>query len=169
MLNILIPIIFLMLSCYFDYKERRIPNEITYTMFVSGSIVQIATGSIRETLIGLLVMMFLLSFFGRAFKLGGGDTKLILACGTWLGNTSPYFLFFAFLSLLILIPIHDKKTRIWPIFENHRARIFIWTYPIFGQGAGCVLYNCRISDFSISEFEIERPTIKSQIKYVKKL
>jgi Flp pilus assembly protein protease CpaA len=101
MLNILIPIIFLMLSCYFDYKERRIPNEITYTMFVSGSIVQIATGGIRETLIGLLVMMFLLSFFGRAFKLGGGDTKLILACGTWLGNTSPYFLFFAFLSLLI--------------------------------------------------------------------
>ena len=37
----------------------------------------------------------------RAFKLGGGDIKLIIASGVWLGNASPYFLFFTFLTLFI--------------------------------------------------------------------
>ena len=93
--NILAP------ACYFDYKEQRIPNEVTYTMFVSGLIMQAIFGSLKEAFMGILILVVLLSFLSKVFQLGGGDIKLIIGCGAWLGKTSPYFLFFTLLFLLI--------------------------------------------------------------------
>ena len=97
----LVPLIFLAPACYFDYKEQRIPNEITYTMFVSGLIMQAIFGSLKEAFMGILILVVLLSFLSKVFQLGGGDIKLIIGCGAWLGKTSPYFLFFTLLFLLI--------------------------------------------------------------------
>lgn len=96
MLSLVAPALFLIPSCLYDYKYQRMPNEITYTMFASGLIMQAVSGRLKEATIGTFTLIILLCFLGRAFKLGGGDIKLILACGVWLGNASPYFLFLPF-------------------------------------------------------------------------
>ncbi len=103
MQKLIIPAFFLIPSCYYDYRERRIPNEITYVMFITGIIYSLifrGWSGIAELLYGVGFTVLVLILVGNALKLGAGDIKLMLACSVWLGKYVPYF---SFLSLLMVV------------------------------------------------------------------
>jgi len=102
--TIIIPSIFLIIACIFDFKSRKIPNEVTYTMLLFGCLYLSVLGGLNgfvRSIIGVLVGCVMLAFFSKAFSFGGGDKKLIMACGAWLGGNALYFLFFTILILII--------------------------------------------------------------------
>jgi Flp pilus assembly protein protease CpaA len=104
MFNILIPIIFLIPSCYYDYREQKIPNEITYTMFVAGIAYFLYTKRVHcmpELLSALSITVLLVLYIRKIIKLGTGDIKLMLACSVWLGKQAPYFVFFSLLAVIV--------------------------------------------------------------------
>ena len=68
-----------------DFRSRTIPNRLTYSAFVAGLLLAMATGELRSALLGALVAgggAYLLFIF-RA--IGGGDVKLLAALGMLLG------------------------------------------------------------------------------------
>jgi len=99
----IVPYLFLVLACFFDLKERRIPNEITYGMFVCGIAYQALEGGLEAVLAALgwaFVCLGLLAIASKAFRLGGGDVKLAVASAAWLKEYTPAALFF-FLLLIV--------------------------------------------------------------------
>lgn len=97
MLKVLLPSIFLILACRYDGRIRRIPNEITYSMFWTGiafSIFSDGLIGLKDSLSEVLMLLIILLFLNKAFKFGTGDVKLILACGAWLRKESIYFIAF---------------------------------------------------------------------------
>lgn len=104
MLNTLIPLAFLSAACAFDFKARHIPNEVTYFAFLSGTAYSAFSGGascLKESLFAAVSVFLLLIFVSGAFRLGGGDIKLMAGCGAWLGMQTPYFIFFALLFILV--------------------------------------------------------------------
>lgn len=102
--TIIIPSIFLIIACIFDFKSRKIPNEVTYTMLLFGCLYLSVLGGLNgfvRSIIGMLTSCIILAFFSKTFSFGGGDKKLIMACGAWLGKDCLYFLFFTLLILII--------------------------------------------------------------------
>lgn len=103
MLDTVIPLAFLSAACAFDFKARRIPNEITYPAFLSGMAYSAFSGGfpcLKESFFAAVSVFLLLIFVSGAFRLGGGDIKLMAGCGAWLGMQTPYFIFLALLFIL---------------------------------------------------------------------
>lgn len=104
MLRLALLVLFLTLSCLYDFMERRIPNEITYTMFIVGLLCAILSGgwtALKVSILGVVSAIILLTLLGNVFRLGAGDIKLMLACSAWSGQHTPYFVFFTFLTLVL--------------------------------------------------------------------
>lgn len=84
--KIIIVSIVLLICGYTDLKERRIPNIISIPFILIGIIINAFIGEYKLMLIG----------FGTAFiigliswilgGMGGGDFKLMVGIGTWLGT-----------------------------------------------------------------------------------
>lgn len=91
------------MACYFDLEERRIPNEITYGMFLTGMIYHLLKdgfAAITSVLGWTLLCLGLLAIASRAFSFGGGDVKLALASAAWLQEYTPIAVFVALLLVL---------------------------------------------------------------------
>ncbi|KXG74954.1 hypothetical protein AN618_21210 [Fervidicola ferrireducens] len=103
-MRLIVPYLFLALACFFDLEERRIPNEITYGMFITGLLYQAlkdGLGAIPGVLGWTAVCLGLVAILSKAFRLGGGDIKLAMASAAWLREYTPVALFIAF-SLIIV-------------------------------------------------------------------
>lgn len=89
------------IACYFDYRKRKIPNVLIYSMLPVGIIDSILARGIWGMPGFLLRAVCVMAIFYPLFKigvLGAGDVKLFGICAGFL--SFPKFLFFLFFSLL---------------------------------------------------------------------
>ena len=80
----LFPAVAAILAAGFDLRSRRIPNQLTYSLFVVGLLVAFILGNVEAALVSvsLCVLPGVLGFLLNI--LGGGDVKLLAALGAWL-------------------------------------------------------------------------------------
>ena len=75
-------------SGFFDAKERKIPNKITFTGIIVGMIVNLISGGWTGLLLSIGGMLAGLAIFFLPFVMGGmgaGDVKLMGAIGALMG------------------------------------------------------------------------------------
>jgi prepilin peptidase CpaA len=75
-------------AAWFDIRERRVPNVLNLALFVLGCLAAFLTGqwSGLATALGGAGVGFLLMALPFAFRIyRGGDAKLLIAAGAWLG------------------------------------------------------------------------------------
>ncbi|MGK9250241.1 prepilin peptidase [Paenibacillus humicus] len=76
-------ILLLLFASAFDLKTRQIPDSLSLAIAIVG----LLQGSLLPALSGLLVtgLPYLLAAMFSGGKIGGGDMKLMAACGVFLG------------------------------------------------------------------------------------
>ena len=87
-LNTLVLWILVGLAAVWDLTERRVPNVLIAVGLLSGLGLQMATGGwagLGGALAGILVAFAVLIVPFSMRWLGGGDLKLVLVCGAFLG------------------------------------------------------------------------------------
>jgi len=75
-----------------DFKERRIPNRLTYPAMLAGLVLQTAIHGWKGLLLGLGGGLFwggIFFLFYLVRGLGAGDVKLATALGCIIGDASP--------------------------------------------------------------------------------
>jgi prepilin peptidase CpaA len=85
----------LLAAIVWDLRARRIPNLVSGFVFASGLIVCGLDGGVRTVLSGSAAFVLLLMALyapWRAGGIGGGDVKLAVAVGVWVGL--PHLLWF---------------------------------------------------------------------------
>ena len=136
-MNLLIPIPFSIIACYTDIKETKIRNHTTYPLIILG----IATNTylfglegLKYSIEGFLIVIFLLTLTQKIFSFGGGDIKLIMGYGTFLGSlNSLRFIFILFLlNLLVNIAMLIKKHNIKEIKSILKLEIFSYGQVRYG-------------------------------------
>ena len=78
----------LVVAAVVDWRTRRIPNWLTFTLMLSGiaqSFMPQAVLSPGSAILGLLVGFVLTFALFALGALGGGDVKLLAGIGAWLG------------------------------------------------------------------------------------
>ncbi len=93
---------FLVVACYYDYIEGRIPNVLLLLLFLIGMGGSFYEGKVLLLLgylVSALCMMLILYPLFKIGGLGAGDVKLIGICAGYLPVDK--ILFFLFFSLLI--------------------------------------------------------------------
>ena len=76
------------ISGFFDVKDRKIPNKITFTGVVVGMVVNLVSGGWTGLMLSLVGMFVGLAIFFLPFVMGGmgaGDVKLMGAIGALMG------------------------------------------------------------------------------------
>ena len=78
----------LVLACWVDVRERRVPNALTAGLAVSGliyaAVVPDAVGGVTASLTSMLVGLALWLPFYALRMLGAGDVKLFAGAAAWL-------------------------------------------------------------------------------------
>jgi len=78
----------LVIASVSDLRERRVPNWLTVGMLFGGLLARFLTAGLQGLTLGLagalVGLVVLLYPFARGW-IGGGDVKLLSACGGWLG------------------------------------------------------------------------------------
>lgn len=82
-------------AAFWDLRHRRIPNGLILVGFVAGALTQAQSGGLHGVLSGLAgalvaFVLYLIPFALR--KVGGGDVKLAMACGMFLGAAGALWL-----------------------------------------------------------------------------
>jgi len=83
--------------CYFDGRYRRIPNFITFSLVLLGSVInswQSGWSGLGMSLVGIITGLLLLIIPYSSGGIGGGDVKFLAGIGSMLGAG---FAFSAFL------------------------------------------------------------------------
>lgn len=81
-------LVIILVSGFFDLKERKIPNKITFTGILVGILFNLFTGGWMGFLQGILGLSVGLTIFFLPFAMGGmgaGDVKLMGAIGALMG------------------------------------------------------------------------------------
>lgn len=112
----LVPVICGLYASYTDIRERKIRNKITYTMILSGILFQFVLNSLeglKNSVIGILISLILLSVL-PGFKFSGGDMKLIMGFGSYLGLKTVYYIIlvlamFVLVNTIFIIKKHGIK------------------------------------------------------------
>jgi len=108
----------LIVVAYFDYKWRRIPNFITFSMIITGFILHIIVwgwSGFQSSLVGCLIgggIFFILYWLGG---MGAGDVKLVGGIGALLGADKiiPVILSACFIGgLMAIIKIIKSPSRV---------------------------------------------------------
>lgn len=116
-------IVLLSLAAVIDYRTRRIPNWLNATMLVAGVANAIIVGSptsISGALLGLLVGFGLLIVPWLIGAMGGGDVKMLMAIGAWLGpvGTLQSYAACAIAAMLIAIVQAAMNGRLTRLISN---------------------------------------------------
>ena len=75
-------------ACYSDLVHRKIPNHLNGTLLFSGLLLQGWTDGfdgLLRGLIGILCALLLLLIPFALYLYRGGDVKLCMGCGAWIG------------------------------------------------------------------------------------
>ena len=81
-------VVLLAIAAFVDWRLRRIPNWVTFTLFFSGlaqSITPWAITSPGSAVLGLLAGFVLIFPLYALGAVGGGDVKLLMGIGAWFG------------------------------------------------------------------------------------
>ena len=111
------------LAAVIDFRERKIPNWITFTLILSGLILgATSTGmvSLGQSFLGLIVGFLLTLVLFLLGALGGGDVKLLAGIGAWLGPESALKVFAleAIIGLVIVLAQALQQRRMRTLFRN---------------------------------------------------
>ena len=123
----------LIVLCRLDIRSRRLPNVLTLGGLVGGLVlaaVRYGTDGLVDALTaaGICVLILLLPFFLRAA--GGGDLKMLAACGSFVGVRGVLLLFVAMsfsglvVALVMLVARQASAHRLKHIFRS----LFDWRY-----------------------------------------
>ena len=116
-----VPILFLAIATYTDIKEKKIKNSLTYSLILLGLIVSSYKtgymGSI-DSMGGIVIALLVVSQL-PGFRHGGGDIKLAMGIGSFLGISKiMYFLFFWFLLSLLVCNFKLIRNKGFQYFKN---------------------------------------------------
>ena len=114
-LRILVIVLSTILAIYTDLKHGLIYNKVTFPLFFSGLFFKFYVGGIAYALDGIAagIIISLLTFIMSSP--GGGDIKLALGIGVWIGFEGFYIYMFGsilvrvILSLIIKLKIYGIK------------------------------------------------------------
>lgn len=87
-INACVLVVMLLAASYFDIKEKRIPNFITFTGVILGMIIAIISGGFEGLQFSLIGFLFGIAAFFIPFAfnmMGAGDVKLMGAIGALMG------------------------------------------------------------------------------------
>lgn len=104
-LHLLPLLILLIVAAAIDLASRRIPNWLTVTIALTGILQSLSpfhTCTIGFSVLGLLTGFVLMFGQFAVGGLGGGDVKLLMAVGTWVGPL-PLLVIFAGASVIGLM------------------------------------------------------------------
>jgi len=112
----LVPIIGGIIAAYTDIKERKIRNKVTYPLILTGVIYQamfMGVSGLKSSLTGILLCFVLMTII-PGFKFSGGDIKLSMGFGAYIGiNALGYIAIAMFLFLIInignIIRLHGTR------------------------------------------------------------
>lgn len=94
----------LIVTCYFDYRQRRIPNPLVLLLFIFGAVLGWASGGALPVMrfcgVAAGLTLALYPFF-TVGALGAGDVKLLAVCGGFFPDGE--ILLFLFYSMLIAV------------------------------------------------------------------
>lgn len=133
MVTMTLVIPWLVVLCWMDIRSRRLPNALTLGGLAGGLVLAAvrygADGFVDAlTAAGVCVLILILPFLVRAA--GGGDLKMLAACGTFVGlrGTLPLFVAMSFSGLLValvmLVARQASAHRLKHIFRT----LFDWRY-----------------------------------------
>lgn len=116
-----IPIIFLALATYTDVKEKKIKNNLTYSLILIGligSTYRYGFNGFLASTGGVMISLLIVSLL-PGFRHGGGDIKLSMGIGSFLGVSKViYFLFLWFMLSLLICNIKLIKNQGISNFKN---------------------------------------------------
>ena len=84
----LIPLAFLLAASLFDFIFSQIPNSITFGMAAWGLTLRCLSSSggyWQNSADGMMYSLLIVLIAVPALRMGGGDIKLMMGCGIWLG------------------------------------------------------------------------------------
>lgn len=122
-LNNFILIILLLTAAFFDAKERRIPNFLTFPVILAGLILNIIMNGLNGLLFSFYGFLIGLAVFFIPFALGmmgAGDVKLMAAIGALMGwkFTILSALFSAIAGIIVVIVYLIYKKRLLSYFKK---------------------------------------------------
>lgn len=119
--------------CRMDVRSRRLPNALTLGGLAVGlalAAVRFGTDGFTDALAasGICVLIMLLPFLVRAA--GGGDLKMLAACGTLVGTRGVLFLFVAtsFSGLAVAVAMLAARRASAPRLRHLLRSVFDWRY-----------------------------------------
>lgn len=103
----IIPFICGALASYTDLKERKVRNKTTYPMIITGIILNSYSNGLQGFLHSIYgaSLVFILMTILPGFRHGGGDIKLIMGYGAYLGLQNVLILIFFTLLILLITNI----------------------------------------------------------------
>ena len=133
MVTMTLVIPWLIVLCWMDIRSRRLPNALTLGGLAGGLVlaaVRYGTDGCVDALTaaGVCVLILILPFLVRAA--GGGDLKMLAACGTFVGMRGVLLLFVAmsfsglFVAIVMLVARQASAHRLKHIFRS----LFDWRY-----------------------------------------
>lgn len=120
----LILIILLLTAAFFDMKEKRIPNFLTFPVMLAGLILNIITNGLSGIIFSFYGFLIGLVIFFIPFILGGmgaGDVKLMAAIGVLMGwkFTLLSSLFTAIAGIAVMFVYLICKKKLFSYFKNY--------------------------------------------------
>ncbi|MGB9812413.1 MAG: prepilin peptidase [Thermovenabulum sp.] len=121
--------VFLLIAVLFDSRYRKIPNEISYTLFITNvawvlAVNNISVKMIIEIIKWVFIIFILLNLIIKGYKMGGGDIKLILALTPYLKSKTIILCFFILtIALAKTILFAVKEEGIKTTFERIKTEI----------------------------------------------
>lgn len=113
----------LLLAAVIDWRSRRIPNWLTFSLAASGFAAALLPGSdlsALQALIGFGVGFAIPFCLFALGALGGGDVKLLAAVGAWVGGliVLKIFLAAAVVGMVIVLAQSARQGRLGILFRN---------------------------------------------------
>ena len=69
----------------YDVRTRRIPNALVFTGMIMGLLLGVIDGAFRDHTLGFVVATVVGSILWSGHMIGGGDHKLFMAAGAFVG------------------------------------------------------------------------------------
>lgn len=110
-------LLLLAIAAWWDWRFRRVPNQLVVVIAICGFWVQSVSGSGWEACQGAAIAFALTVMPVLVKRMGMGDQKLLMAVGVWIGGNQLYVLFLLSLSIS-LVPLLISPKR-WIVFYRN--------------------------------------------------